>query len=165
MATKKILTVERLREHLRYNPDDGWFYRFKRIPQRWERTGSPHKMGYLRVGIDYRDYLAHQLAWFYMTGAWPKGEVHHKNHDKTDNRWSNLEDLTPVEHGFTKRMIRTNTTGFTGVYWPTGHRGWRAQYNGKHLGVFATKEEAHEAYLKAKRLARLRHTGSESSED
>lgn len=157
MASRYMLTHARLRERLRYDPDDGWFYRFKKLPQRWERTGSPHALGYIRLCVDWNEYLAHILAWFYMTGEWPKGEVHHKNDNRADNRWDNLVDLSREEHAATKRMMRTNTTGFTGVYWPTGNKGWRAQYDGKHLGVFATKDEAHDAYLEAKRSAQLRH--------
>lgn len=165
MANRYMLTHARLRERLRYNPDDGWFYRFKKLPQRWERTGSPHKLGYIRVSLDWNEYLAHILAWFYMTGEWPKGDVHHKNHDKADNRWVNLEDLTREQHAATKRMMRTNTTGFTGIFHHKGSTGWSAIYRNKHLGVFPTKEEAHEAYLKAKRIAQPRHTATGSTED
>lgn len=42
----------------------------------------------------------HHLVWWQNVGSLPKnGEViHHKNKDKTDNRFSNLEILAMVEH-------------------------------------------------------------------
>jgi hypothetical protein len=35
----------------------------------------------------------HRLAFLYMTGKWPKGEVWHKNGNIYDNRWANLSDV------------------------------------------------------------------------
>ncbi|WP_428999737.1 HNH endonuclease signature motif containing protein [Stenotrophomonas maltophilia] len=39
-------------------------------------------------------YRQHRLAWLYMTGQWPSGEIDHINHDRSDNRWHNLRDVS-----------------------------------------------------------------------
>src|ERR1700730_16891152 len=42
-------------------------------------AGGSRPDGYLRIGIGYQRYLAHRLAWLYMTGAWPKKAIDHIN--------------------------------------------------------------------------------------
>ena len=84
----------------------------------------------------------------------PHEHVHHRNGVRDDNRWCNLRDVSRTVNGNNRREPGThNTSGFLGV---TKHRNrWRAQIkaNGRNnvLGVFDTPEEAHEAYVQAKR--------------
>jgi hypothetical protein len=48
-----------------------------------------------------------------------------------------------------------NTSGYRGVHWNKGHKKWvaRIKINGKkkHLGEFNSIDDAHAAYLQAKR--------------
>jgi HNH endonuclease len=46
--------------------------------------------GYRYVEIDGELYRADRVAWLYVTGEWPEGEVEHINGDRGDNRWENL---------------------------------------------------------------------------
>ena len=89
-----VLTAEYLRWNLRYDPETG---QFTRLRHRYGRTtdgaklGSPKAPGgYLRIGICDKLYLAHRLAYLYMTGEWPPEEVDHVNMVRGDNRWANL---------------------------------------------------------------------------
>lgn len=49
--------------------------------------------GYVIIDLgEYGRYFAHDLAYLYMTGEWPKSPIVHLNGDKSDNRWVNLKE-------------------------------------------------------------------------
>lgn len=163
MATT-ILTQDRLRELLHYNPDTGKFTWLVDRPcnrgRAWDAAGTMRAShGYLVIGVDGKTWLAHRLAWLYMTGEQPPAVVDHKDRDKTNCRWENLRASSKVHNAQnTSRPHRGNSSGFLGVHaYPKNQRKpWVASIkpaNSKrvHLGYFPTAEEAHAAYLEAKR--------------
>ena len=117
-------------------------------------AGAPYARGYIGIGVMGKVYLAHRLAWLYVTGSWPADQVDHKNTIKSDNRWKNLRLASVVLNGQNIRNPRRhNKTGFLGVHVQGGK--FRAQirvnYKPMFLGDYPTPELAHAAYLKAKR--------------
>ena len=157
------ITARRLREVVSYNPETGEFTRLVRLAQRHQvgdRADFPINFGpmqgYRRLGLDSRRFLAHRLAWLYVHGEWPSMHIDHINGDKGDNRIANLRDASPRINAENKRNPReSNSSGYLGVYQPKNYQKWiaRLQVRGKgmHIGVFETPEEAHSAYLNAKR--------------
>ena len=121
-------------------------------------VGSPNSQGYLQVTHRQRKYKVHRLIWLLQTGSWPdkSTEIDHRDNDKVNNRWSNLRLVTPAQNMQNARKARANSlTGVLGVTHikRTGRFAARIYHDGrlKHLGVFLTAEEAHAAYLEAKR--------------
>lgn len=133
---------------LDYDPLTGIFSR-----KSGEIAGSMHHKGYVRVCIGKREYLAHRLAWFYVTGEWPKSQLDHRNTVKSDNRFSNLRLATGFENGRNRPRMKNNTSGHKGVSWHKRFKKWQAcivtDGKFKYLGRFETKEEAAEAYAVA----------------
>ncbi len=103
-----MLTAERLRELLTYDPETGHF--------RWVFTkgcraggqiaGTVRRDGYLCIAVDGRKHKAHRLAWFYMHGRWPHPEIDHINRSKLDNRLCNLREATRVENNANRGVSR-----------------------------------------------------------
>jgi len=110
--------------------------------------------GYRRVSVDSRRYLAHRCAWLYVHGEWPAGLIDHINTEKGDNRIANLRCVPEqLNHENIRKPKRNNQSGFLGV---VAHQGkWRASVTHKRrvhrVGMFDTPEEAHAAYVAAKR--------------
>lgn len=107
---KRDLTAERLREVLHYDPETGiftWLIKPRRDMPVGSQAGciNPEKHPHIAIGIRRTSYSAHHLAWLYITGDWPIGNVAHKNGDGHDNRWANLslakqdqsDDLTAAQ--------------------------------------------------------------------
>jgi hypothetical protein len=96
---KRPLTAEVLRTLVHYDPETGLF---KWKTQSWPRNPGPIEQktpkGYTRFSVLNKRYMAHRLAWLYVTGAWPRGQIDHINGDRSDNRWANLRDVTPSEN-------------------------------------------------------------------
>jgi len=163
-----MLTQDRLKQLLHYNPDTGDF--------RWlERPGNPtgwHKsregtvagrvmkrrIPYLQIRVDDRQYYAHRLAFLYMTGEWPEHYVDHIDGDGLNNRWDNLRGATNAQNQHNAKNWSTNTTGFKGVCFAKDTGKYQAQItqNKKaiYLGQYDTPEEAHAAYRGAAELLR-----------
>jgi hypothetical protein len=159
MRQKDELTQEQLKELLHYDASTGVFrWRHFRRPsiKAGDVAGNRQAKGYVQIMINQKNYLAHRLAWLYMTGAWPKDQIDHINHDKSDNSWINLREANDSENQQNKPAERSiGSSGLLGVTWSKASRKWAAQIkiNGRriHLGLHASAEEAHQAYVAAKR--------------
>lgn len=152
---RKRLTAERLRELLNYDPDTGVFtWRVvKNSAKPGDKTGYVRGFGYRMMKLDGIAYLAHRLAWLHVHGVWPE-IIDHINGDPADNRLCNLRDVSHQVNMQNKRKPCGGTaSGLLGVHANFGAWVARIGHNGRaiHIGRFKTKEEAHIAYLEAKR--------------
>jgi len=150
------LTVERLREVLDYDPSTGVFIWLispaARAPV-GAVAGCPKPDGYRQIQVDGVNYRAHRLAWLWVHGVWPSGVLDHKDGYRDNNAINNLRPATLSQNGGNMRRHRDNVSGFKGACFEKRSRKWRGTIviNGKqrHLGLFATAEEAHAAYVRA----------------
>ena len=151
-----MITVEELKRNLSYDPDTGVFMRLPvtgvigfRSDLVGKTAGSPHNSGYISLQVCGRKYLAHRLAWMYMTGEFPKNFIDHKNGIRTDNRFSNLRDVT--------RAVNSENRGISNLIGASYHKAtgmWRARIgvNGSRvfIGYYDNAVDAHAAYVDAK---------------
>jgi hypothetical protein len=137
--TTQILTQNRLKKLLDYNPDTGIFNR-RMANGRLKILKSLNQDGYIRFQLDKKFYFAHTLAWLYMTGKMPTLEIDHKNRIKTDNTFNNLREATRSEQCQNKDLPINSTSGFKGVSWKKAQNRWFAhiKLKGKkyHLGYY-----------------------------
>lgn len=154
------LTIERLRHRFNYDPETGVFTRRSPSDRRFhdgQVVGHASDNGYIHFSIDNKKYGAHRLAWFYVHGEWPTGDIDHINGDRADNRIANLRDVSRSVNLQNQRAPKSHnkSTGILGahLHTQTGRFTSRIRVNGqnKHLGCFATAEQAHVAYVAAKR--------------
>jgi len=149
----EVLSAERLREVLDYDPATGKFSH--RITGK--RSFAANGKGYVTIWIDGRSYSGHRLAWLYVHGEWPDGWLDHVNCNRVDNRLVNLRVAGTVGNAANRRISRHNTTGLKGVSYSKEHKRWFAQITVRKrkqfLGYFDAPEEAHQAYLKAAKSA------------
>lgn len=145
------VTQDQLKTILRYDPVIGIFI--------WQVDGGKNfRPGdiagytcdanpYVRISLKKVQYLAHRLAWLYMTGEWPE-EIDHKDLDTRNNRWRNLRDASR-SNNCCNACIRSHST-----YEYKGIRLVGNKYTARithlnmryDLGLFATPEEAAKAY-------------------
>jgi hypothetical protein len=160
MANPTItLTQARLKELLHYDPDTGvftWQIDRGRLAKAGCRAGYYADKGYRKITVGSKSFAEHRLAWFMTCGAWPVGVIDHINGIVDDNRISNLRDVSRSANSQNQRRGKKHsTTGFLGVCAGKGKfQGAITLPCGKrlHLGTYDSPEEAHEAYLAAKRI-------------
>lgn len=157
---KTDLTAERVRELFDYDPATGILvakitgskrYAGSTIGTVSTNSRCGHKA--LVFSVDGRNYLVHRVIWLLVYGVWPTHTIDHINGISTDNRLSNLRDVTQLENSRNKPLISSNTSGVTGVSWRESKGKWRAHITvmkkNIHLGYFKSKEDAISARLNA----------------
>lgn len=159
-----ILTAARLRECLSYDPETGIFIRRARTAQ-CHQVGDRADFlvtkgalrGYHRVALLGQRYLAHRLAWLYVYGEWPTSILDHYDTCKSNNRIGNLRPSTKTLNGQNRRRAAGHNqhSDLLGAHFHKQTGRWVARIGldgvTKHLGMFGTPEEAHAAYVLAKR--------------
>ena len=150
-----------LRQILEYDPDTGLLHwKAGHIRAGKQAFTYKNKRGYLcsnvRFGGVPQTLSAHRVAWALHHGAYPSGQIDHINGVRTDNRISNLRDITHAENAMNKAMSPLNTSGVNGVYYHAQTGKWCAQISafGKKigLGLFESKENAVIARKAAERV-------------
>lgn len=159
MALASLADVRRL---LSYDPESGVFTRL--VSTGGAAAGSV--AGYVAVrgnrsiSVNKKRFAEHRLAWFFMTGEWPKNEIDHIDGNPLNNRFSNLREATSSQNKQNRHKARSdNKHGLIGAYKhcvsAKGVTRWRAriQVDGvvKHIGLFDSAELAQAAYIEAKR--------------
>lgn len=91
-----------------------------------------------------------QVAWIIMTGRKSRRIIDHINGDTTDDRWHNLRQATKAQNAQNTAKNKPHDLP-KGVWLQKGR--YRAKIVAKgqryYLGMFATAEEAHQAYCEA----------------
>ncbi|MBK9005349.1 MAG: HNH endonuclease [Sphingomonadales bacterium] len=104
---------------------------------------NPHGK-YTKVRICKKQYATHRVVWALVNKQWPSGHIDHINGDASDNRASNLRDVSHGENCRNLAMKRENKSGFMGVV----RRGpsWRPYIwvdgKQKYLGSYKDFDEA-----------------------
>lgn len=158
MASKPNITPEHLRQLIRYDADTGkMFWRWRNGDNRqtlsWnnrfagkEAITANQGNGYLSGNVNNKTYLAHRLAFCIHHGYWPKGHIDHINGQRTDNRISNLRDVSPSQNQKNRKLSCNNKSGVTGVHYDKPSGNWVASINTPNgrskLGTFAFFEDA-----------------------
>ena len=139
-----------IRKRLSYDPKTGVL--------RWRANGRiagclDHR-GYRFVRVNWRLFLAHRIAWMLHYGAWPQGDLDHKNRDKSDNRITNLRLATRVQN-IANAPARNRAGLPKGCYRLKGHQRFYSQIKIggeiRRLGTFDTAAEAAAAFEDAHR--------------
>ena len=122
-------------------------------PYWFELKGTIDKDGYRHVKINNKIYQYHRVVYFIHNQEWnihnssTDNSIDHIDRDKLNN---NIENLRVVTHS--QNQWNRNAKGYSLL---------RGKYQGsivvdggkrKYLGLFNTKDEAHQAYLNAKAL-------------
>ena len=165
MAKIALPTAEQARQLLHYNQDTGLF-RWKarsaslfpqgerqEVHQRIWNTRYAEKPAF--TGADKSGYLcgrflncnvkAHRVAWLYVNGEWPDGDVDHINGCPSDNR---IENLRVVTHAENMRNMKApkNSTGELGIHKDPLYESYQVRIGKSfHIGRWGTLAEARAA--------------------
>ncbi len=153
---KRIVPIERARELLIYDAITGqlfWKVRSPAASRNGGRAGT-RSGRYIAVKIDGVLYRAHRVIWALIYGKQPEHGIDHINGIPDDNRLENLRDVPQaINVQNTHRKRKDSGLDYAGVYKYRNKFGSHIHIDGyrKYLGLFENQEEAHQAYLDAKR--------------
>lgn len=146
-----MINQSELKEALDYNPSSGVFTAKTSGGGRIAGSvaGGKSTDGYTSISVNGIRYRAARLAWLWMTGEHPSGDVDHIDGNRRNDAWNNLRAAT-------RRQNMANTkakSGLKGACWVPSKAKWKAQIRiggkNKHIGYFETAELANDAYREA----------------
>lgn len=156
LINQSKLTHEELTRLFFYDPSTGLFTRL--VSAGNQAVGSVaeyiNTKGYNYININKVAYPAHRLAWFYVYGRWPIGQIDHVDGNRSNNQLRNLRECTPAQNQQNRSKNKNNKSKYPGVY----YAGWAKKYRAMirhenvkyHIGLYDTAIDAYFAYLQKK---------------
>ena len=91
--------------------------------------------------------------------------IDHINRNRLDNRKSNLRITTHQQNNMNKGLTKSNTSGYTGIYWHKARNKWqvsiKVNYKSIFLGYYTDLEEA----IKVRKEAEEKYFGEYRSKE
>lgn len=118
-----------------------------------KEVGSVGSDGYFRLTIygpnGVRSTVRRgRLVFWAFYGYWPKKELDHIDRVKTNDAISNLREVDHITNIINRRLSDRELPPGVHYYPRMKTRPFFAKSKGRHIGHFATVEEAHRAFLK-----------------
>jgi len=113
-----------------------------------DEAGTITVYGYRIIIIDKVKYQAHRLVWLYVYGVEPK-YIDHRDHDRDNNRLSNLRSVSWQENRENLSMYKSNKSGHMCIHYEKSRSKYAVAVKGKYIGRYKTIDEAIEARDKA----------------
>lgn len=144
----------KFKEYFKYNEITGdiiWIKKLKYLPHLYMKKagGVPNIWGHHKIKFNGKLYFYHRVAWLLFYGKWPSEFIDHINGDPSDNRISNLRDVSIRENGQNKTSHRNGR--LVGASFHKTIKKWQSQIVIKNkktfLGYYNTEKEASEAYF------------------
>jgi poly-beta-hydroxyalkanoate depolymerase len=151
---RELPTQDRLKQLFDYK--DGFLLNKKQRgkSKKGEPIGFVNFYGYRVSRVDMEKFYVHRLIWVFHNGSLNDLDVDHIDGNRDNNKIDNLRLVNSQKNNQNIRQARkTNALGVLGVSMKFGKFCAQISFNRKvkHLGLFNTVEEAHQAYLEAKR--------------
>lgn len=177
MAKRQLPSPARLRKLIAYNPATGVMVWLPRAASEFtpgvksagaqanarngrlagKQVGTLGREGYFRANVDGQLLYCHRIAWAIYHGEWPANHIDHINHDRADNRISNLRVVTPTENNRNFSGSRDRLDVPFGVCRSLNGKRWIAHIKisgrKRHLGVFDLLDDA----IAARKAAEKEH--------
>jgi hypothetical protein len=153
---KILFTQYELKQIVSYDMTTGEFTWIKNKIRKiiGAKAGYINDRGYVQIMLNGKNYKAHRIAWLYVHGTEPEGDIDHINRVRNDNRIVNLRLANRSQNCANRIKTNRNTSGYMGVTYVKNRNKWQAQVmvNRKQifLGYFDTPEQAHQVYKKYK---------------
>lgn len=109
--------------------------------------------GYISVKYNGKRFKAHRIIFAMAMGKWPQLQIDHINHVKTDNRISNLREVSCVENSKNSSLRSDNKSGCQGVYWRERSMKWVATIHNNGVKVYLGNYKSFEDAVGARRKA------------
>lgn len=150
-----MISIEDIADYVAIDPSSRSHLRWVKDYGRRIRSGDPAfntfsgRLGYFQGQLAGKKYMAHRVVFFIANGRWPEKFLDHIDGNFRNNHPDNLREVTHSQN--LQNMKRAK--GFHKTRNGKFRSRIKDSESGRYvdLGLFDNEEDAHEAYLKAKR--------------